>query len=585
MSHQIKLSADTSQIKKELMALTKLTKNLGGKQKAQLFDKETMKFMDGLKNKTLDAIDKKYSKIVSNNRELLRILKEQNLTEKQREKIQERLIARTNKAASMAQSGNELRKTSLSRLGQFRQGFGKTMANIPGVSSIGNAIGAGSFGIGGLAAGGLLAAGAFGISRAYQGYNTFNQNADSRIALMGRGFSSADVNRTSRMANKYGASAEDIRQIQLQSTDAFGKSRSSFDSAIGTQAISRSMGISAGQLLGVGGSIRGQVGSANAASTQSKVEARLIATELDGVVGPWLETMTNILSDINENGIGLDDAAIAVLGTFANSKSGMSPETVAKMFGGIDKSIKGATGERAAFFMSAFAGKGMGGGSLGGAQLAMQQGLFGGDASKLRSRGNMDPAMIKQLVNERVLYEGNNGVRGFQGRAKGITDMFNKTSSGMGTYGKMFQAQSILGNDNAVEAMEMMGLLQQAANGKLDSAGKKRLGDLGKSPQQRLEEINKDQAGALRVSQAGAADSSDLLGKSVADLAVIGNNLLASIDRNIASITGLIVDAKAYWGSGNEKVAGVPEALRKRVSEDYTAATKAGKKYKLPGNF
>jgi hypothetical protein len=564
MSHQIKVSADTTEFKRNLLALSKEIGKLGKKDKISFLDKDSRQFMERGAKEALSKVNSEYIKIRNTNSEILQKLKGQKLEQRELTRLSDEYVKNQRKLTKISSARTELQNMSPSAAARFGRGFGAFSSRIPGVGMARSLGGMGGMAmLGGAAgmAGGALAA--LAIGRGYAGYQEFNQNADTRIGLMGRGHSPASMYKTSSQGTKMGFSASQIRDIQMQSTDIFGTSRSGFDQTLGTAKIARGMGVDSSQILGVGAGVRGAVGSKAAFEIQGKVNAKLIATELDGVVGPWLETMTNLLGKINEDGLGLDDAAIGILGAFANAKSGTSPEMVAKMFGGLDASVRGATGDKAAFFMSAFNQAGIGKGLLGGSKLAMMQGLFGGDAKKLRDRGHMDPAMINDFVEQGILTE--NGTAGFQKKASAITDRFGKLTQKQGSVGKAFTAEALLGTGNPVVAAEMMGLLSKAAKeGKLSGSDEKRLKELQQTPQERLENIMKDQSGALRASQSRAADGRDMTGKSMADIAIIGNDLLASIDKNILFISDIFRNSIDFWKQAfsSSNLPGVPREFQ-----------------------
>lgn len=583
MAYSIKVDADTSGVRKDILSLAKdIAKGLGGSNKIQLFDQETKSFLESGAKTAISGLRKEVGKLEDANKKILDVLKDQSLKEDEMRKRQAEIIRNKRQILDIEKEITKTQQASdtISGKGQtstpsggarFKSGFGGAfkgagdlISKIPGVGKIlSGALGSGGGGmgmLGGLVGGGLMGLGGLGIARGINGFNTFDNNKGSMIEMMGRGYSSGEASSRDPRAQALGMSAEDMRKLRLQSTDTFGRSGSSQDSVLGVAKNARGLGIDAGQLMGAGQGLRSQLGLSGGQKAFAKLQATLISTELDGAIGPFLETTANMLTQINEHGIGLDSAALAVMSTFGNAK-GMSPEMTSRVFSGLDDAVKGASGENAAFMMSALTSKGIGAGSLGGAQLAMSQGLFGGDASKLRSRGNIPSGELDELQSQGIINDDSTeGVKAFQKRAGAISGLYGKVTSGMNASGKALVASKLTGIKDPLAAREAMGLLDKAATGDLSQKEQKRLTDLSKDPQaqmaDRLQTIADSTAGQLEVSQKFKTDMSEALGEKLAPLGTVTNAILGNIDKGISYLANLFGAGIETSSEGMAKRAG-----------------------------
>lgn len=568
MAYSIKVNADTTGVKKDIMSLSReLQQGIGGNKKIQLFDRDTRNFIEkGAKN-AIAGMTKEVGKLEDANKKILDVLKDQTASTEDQSKKNAELIRNKLKILSIEKDINKTQNATNqvlgqgTKMGQFKGGFKGSfgsvkdlLGKIPGIGSLlqgamgGAEAGGGMAGmLGGLAGAGTMALGGLAIGRGINGFNTFDQNKGSMISLMGRGYSAGEASQRDGRFQNLGMNAEQARQLRLQSVDTFGRSGSGTDNLLGVAKNARGLGIGADELMGAGQGLRATLGLSGGQKAFAKLQATLITTELDGAIGPFLQTTAAMLTQINEHGIGLDSAALAVMSTFGNAK-GMSPEMTQKVFTGIDEAVKGATGENSAFYMSALTSSGIGAGSLGGAQLAQSQGLFGGDAEKLRSRGNIPKDELDQLQKQGIINDDSKeGVQAFQKRAGAISNLYGKVTGNMNASGKALVASKLTGIKDPLAAREAMGILDKAAKGDLTSQDKKRLNDLSKDPQEqmqdRLKEIAASAAGQLDISQHFKQDMSEALGERLAPLGTVTNQLLGNMDKALTYIAN-------FFGAG-----------------------------------
>lgn len=558
---KMRIGGDTTGIKRELVSLGREIEGLGKKRKVQIFDKETQEFIEKGAKIAVGQMRQEMEKLQSTNVKISEEMKKQKLSQDQ---IQQKTLEHIRNKAKILALEKDIQKvqeksTELLRspraidalVGGAKKGGGGILSRIPGVGRVaGGARAAAGFGMMGLVGGGLAAAalggGAFALGRGYQGFNEFSGGIEERIALTGRGLGGRQSTGINPEAAGLGMSAGQLRRAQLQAVDIFGSEGATQESVVARARAARGMGISVDQLQAAGSGLRQQLGTGGAQRTFAKLQATLMATELKGAVGPWLETAAAMLTKINENGIGLDSAALHALQTLSQVE-GLSPERVMKVMNNLDDTMKSATGENAAFFMSALSSRGIGGGSLGGSQVAMQMGLFGGDLSKIRERGLLSPKDMKAMEDMRIAVDpGDNGQGGrdaFAERVKGITSMFDRITDGMGVAGKMLTAQKITGISNPVEALEAIEMARRAGQTADPRERQKiidKMQDKMKTPQEkmvdRLDTIAKSTAGQLQVSQAFKQQNLEILGEKVAPIAVSINEHLANIDKFLANI-------------------------------------------------
>ncbi len=565
MGAKMKIGGDASNLKKEIMSLGREIESLGTKRKVQIFDKETQKFIEDGAKIAISSMQRELEKLNTTNAKISNEMKTQKMSQDQIAQKTLEHLRNKSKILSLEKDIAKVGKQSVSLLQSpkaldaliqgAKKGGGGILSKIPGVGRVAGGLkSAGGIGALGLVGGGLAAAaigaGAFAIGRGVQGFNQFAGGIKERVALTGRGLGGRQATGVFEPAQRLGMSLADLRRAQLQAVDVFGRKGATQEEVTKRARTARGLGISVEQLQTAGQGLRRQLGVGGAQKTFAKLQATLMATELSGAVGPWLETTANMLTDINENGIGLDDAALHAMQQLSQIE-GMSPERVMKVMSGLDESMKSATGEKAAFFMSALAGQGIGGGTLGGTQVAMQMGLFGGDISKVRERGLLSEKDISALESMKILVdptarEGKGGIDAFKERMEGITSVFDHITSSMGVIGKMLVAQKITGVQGPLEALETIEAARKAMQ---TTDPKKRqaiiddMTDKMRTPQEkmvdRLNQIVKSTAGTLEVSQAFKQANLEILGEEVAPLATSINEHLANIDKFLASMLGL----------------------------------------------
>ncbi len=598
MAKTIAVNADTRGFKKNIMDLSReIDKSLGGKRSIQLFDKETRQFVErgakiaikDMKNVMgeLEAANKKISKEMNSQK-----LSQEEIRKKSLEQLRNKkqLLKLERDIAGVQRASGRIGMGAGGRFGKgFKGGTRGLAGKIPGMGGMARA-GAAGLGMAGLAGGvlglGALGLGALAVGRGMQGFNRFDATKESRIGLMGRGMTAGQSTGMFAPAQQIGLKAADLRGAQMQGMDIFGRGGSTMEKTTDRARAARGLGIGVEQFQAAGAGLQQQMGVSGAQKSFAKMQAALIATDTKGAVGPWLETMSSMLTNINEHGLGLDDAALTAISAIGEIE-GVGPQRAAKVFGGLDDAMKNAQGENAAFFMSALASKGVGGGTLGGTQVAMQMGLFGGDTSKMRERGLLSDKDISALEDMKIAVDPTatkgKGLGAFQDRVGGIVDMFDKITGGMGVAGKALTAQKITGIQNPVAALEAMEMARKARTAKTPeerSQAMKEIGKLLQTPQEKmasnLELIQKSTAGILQVSQAFKDANLEQLGGKLVPLAALMNDTLTNIDKVMSGIIRLFggetaqeaVESKAKAGKLSlEEFKGMTPRRQKEIQD------------------
>lgn len=572
MAKTIAVNADTRGFKKNIMDLSREIDKIGGKRSVQLFDKETQEFVSrgakiairDMKNVMgeLENVNKKISKEMKDQK-----LSQEDIRKKSLEQLRNKkqLLKLERDIAGVQGASGKIGMGSMGRFGKgFKGGSGGLLGKIPGMGTIAKGIGGAGLGMagmaGGLLGGGLLGLGGLAIGQGIKGFNRFDANKQSRIGLMGRGMRGEEATGVFKPAQQLGINSSNLRDLQMQGMDIFGRGGSTREATTDRARAAKAMGIGAGEFQGAAAGLTQTMGVGGAQKSFAKLQAAMMGTEMKGAVGPWLSTMSSMLTNINEHGMGLDDAALSVLSDIGTME-GVGPEQTAKVFNGLNETMKGATGEKAAFFMSAMASQGIGQGSIGGAQFAMQQGLFG---------GNLDKGMAKFISPEdRAELSGaglgftndEEGVEGFRKKMLGISTTFEKATKGMGAVGKGLVASRITGIQDPAAALAAMGMAKKG--GTVQSVAEKeaiakQMGEVMKSPQQQmisnLKTIADSNADILAVTQAFKLSSSEELGGQLVPIAERMNRALTNINTILSAVISIIPGMSTAKQMADERI-------------------------------
>ncbi len=528
MSSSLKISANTSEVKKSLLDLGRDVKNLG-KTKVSIFSADDRKFIKGELKQELSLMK---AKLGENRIEIAKLVREQTKLEKgtkneleQRKKILAAYQQQTKLAAQM----DKIQKHQKD-VGKFGGGAGGGGGVMGMLGKFAGMAGAGALAIGGLA-----------LVRGYQASNQYAQGSSNRVRLRGLGVNSTGAG-AEDLANA-GMTEQDMIKRQIASVSRLGRAGGSEQSIMQQAKFERAYGLEDGAMSNVSGSLRATMGGKGADTTQAKLQASIMASGIEDAIGPYLESVTGLLEDINKNGITNTDELTR---TFAElAKDGKrTPEQIAEAFGGIDRAVKGASGEANAFLQTAFARSGIGGGTVGATRLAMSSGgIFGLNEDELANKG-YNPDLIKNM-------KGAGFMSGMGGRTGGILNQFKK-SAGIGGQnigdvkdvntmtGLSTMANGVLGTEGmqGFDALQMMEKVQNKQMSQKQFDDKMKEMREKKDPAtERLSKINDTLEGQTEILRNINTNLMEGLGKTTAkagNIAVEGDNALVQGTGNVA---------------------------------------------------
>lgn len=556
MSASLKISANTSEVKKSLLDLGKDVKSLG-RTKISVFSEADRKFV---KSELKQELTLMKAKLSENRAEISKLVQEQDKLERgTKEELAQRkkILAAYQTQSKLAQQMDKVQKQRKD-MGGFG-GFGGSQGGSGGMMGM---IGK----LAGLAGGAALGIGGLALIRGYQANNQYQQGIGNRVklrGLTGQGSSNMDPEELA----KAGMTEQDFIGRKIAATSKLGRAGGSDESIMQQAKFERAYGLDEGSMTNISTSLRGQMGGKGADTTQAKLQASILASGIEDAIGPYLDSVTSLLEDINKNGITNTDEMIR---TFAEiAKDGKrTPEQIAEAFGGIDKAVKGASGEANAFLQTAFARQGIGGGTIGATRLAMSSGgIFGLNEDELANKG-----YNKDLIGN---MKGAGFMSGMGERTGGILNQFKK-SAGIGGQnigdvkdvntmtGLSTMANSVLGTEGmqGFDALQMMEKVQNKQMTQKQFDDKLKEMKDKKDPQlERLSKINASLEGQTQVLNNINTNLMEALGKSTVKVA----NVATEADNALVQGTGAVAGAVDATGVTDSAMSGA-QSLRKNLT-------------------
>lgn len=533
MSNSIKISGDTSELKKSILDVSKmLNRDLKGT-KLTMFSNDDKKFIKTELKKDLskmkEFIKDNQKEIKKMNSELQNTIKGSQEELKLRKDILEAYKEQSKLAKDMGQAQkahSELNKGSLEGM----------MSKLPKL------LGAGA-----------LAIGAYGLMRGVQSNGQYSGGASNRVRLKGLGVNEDNFGSASEMA-RVGVTEQEMIQRRIDATKHLGRSGTNNDAEMKKAGFERAFGLEGGTMTGVASQFRGQVGGEGAANSQMKIQASILAAGIEDAIGPYLESAVTLLTSINQDGMNSTAEVTAMLARLSKD-GGRTPDQIGKTFGGIDAAMKGSSGEANAFLQTAFAKAGIGGGSIGGTRFALSSGgLMGLNKESLSKRG-YNPELLKNM-------EGDGMFSGMGQRTDAVMNLFKETNGGKSIssitdpgqmVGMNNVANSVFGTkgNNGFDALKM---LEDVQNKKM-SAGEfdKKLQAMidSQDPQvDRLNKINDSLAGQTNILSNINTNLMEALGKSTVK---VGNEI-KKLDNE--GIKGTTTNADVLNSTGINSVLG-----------------------------
>jgi hypothetical protein len=576
VARSIKITADTSQLKKSITDLSKVLNKDMGRSKIELFSADTKKFLRTEAITNVENIKRKIDGMKTSTAGWLKNL--QGVVKGSKEELTLKMkILSTSKAIVDAEKDQQeaiklkdsLQQSAFSKQFQRMSGLTTIMDKIKGLGEGGG----GMMGMaGGLLGMGSIAALAYGGSRVYAGRQTWKEGVQDRLSLQARTGTDQLEPQNARRMEEAGMDAQSMRAARLQAMDVFGAAGANEKSVVQRAGFERAHGIEQGTMTGIGAALRPSMGGAQANATVMKLQASLIASGIKDAIGPYLETAASMLTDLNEKGFTMDDSVLALFNQM--TKTGMGEGRIKQLSMGVDQSIRGSTGESNAFFQSVFNKAGIGGGTIGGAQAAMRMGgLFGVDLSKYKGMSPNDKKMFESMG-----IGGTNSMQKVSGAILGQMDNLFKGQKG--PQNRLSRLRYIMSTGMAKDegqASEVEGLLRRAqkatpAEQKKIMARLNDIKDENKDPNlSELKKINSSTAGIYDVLQKTSKTQLDQLGEVTGGVFNDMDKLLTSIDGAILAIAKFFTgyktpeeekaDQKEYETEATQKA----EATKKRL--------------------
>lgn len=593
-NHSIKIKgvADFSAISKEVDDLHKTIDDAFGKKGMQVLDKTSVSFLKKETENAFNKMSNQLKKLKTEAKELEKALSTIGKDDKKSEELSKKRLANLQMTVAAEKSLAQLRKSE-NRMeggpddnvipfpkskGSFAGMAGKQLTggalgvahDLPGLSqaatvgesaysagSAASAAGLGAAAIAGLAVLGAAAAGAaIAISRMAAGFETYKQSIPTLLTLSGQGITPAKDNRSLSGAAQLGYGPQEVFETQKQLSSAFGKApdqRSDSNRILNTMTASRDLGISPGQVSGAGESLRQLGGTEMAQKQVGMILEKAITSGMDkSQSSAFLSAAVGLLSELNQSGVTNSSQLLGVMSGLV-SKNGMSPEMAAKSIGGLSSAVSGSSGESNAFFQSAAARGGLGGGTLMGTQFAVRQGLAGVDMGALQKQvgDTKSGQMGIQSISEMGL-----GTKDFSQRfASSIMDEIHsrfdtQTKEGrqaaLGFTGQMFGAKT------APEAAKTLSILEKIANGgDMNTDEKKLLEDLNKDPDAAWREKTLGKLDAIALSTAATAAFADKAKFELGEAsATLFNDMTAALTKLDVTLAGKVPETTKTLESG-----------------------------------
>lgn len=563
MSTSIKISANTSEVKKSLLDLSKDVKSIG-KTKISIFSESDRKFVKEELNKELSLMK---TKLQDNRAEISKMVAEQEKLQKgSKEELEQRkkIIEAYRTQAKLAGQANTVQKQSKALGGFGGIGGAQQTSGIAGILAR----------VGSLVGGAALAVGALALMKGYQANEQFVAGASNRVRARGLGTASMNVGSPQELAAA-GMTEQDYLSRSNATVGRLGRAGGSRQSIMQQSKFERSFGLESGTMLNTSSALRSTMGGQGADQAQMKLQASVFASGIEDALAPYLEASTELLSEINKNGMTNTDEVINMMSQLVKDGK-RTPEQIAESFKTLDSAVKGASGESSAFLQTAFARGGIGGGTIGATKLAMSSGgVFGLSEEELGKRG-YNPGLIKNMKSAGF-------TKGLGQRGGAILDQF-KLSGGIGKgqsinditdvnkmAGLSQMSNSVFGTQGT-DGFDTLRMLEQVQNKQMTQKQfDAKVKDMreGKDPQiERLNKINASLEGQTEILRNINTNLMENLGKNavkVGNMAVTADNALTS---GMNDTGNAIADGSAATGAAKAMKQMNRSYLSTRIGDD-----------------
>lgn len=497
MAANLRIGADTSDAKKNILDLSKTVKNIGDS-KIQIFSNDEKKFIKQEMNRELKAMKDNLGRNKQIIGDLVKEQRKMTTGSKEELKHRDQIVKAYKTQAKLAKQIKGTQSAQVSGglqtgMGKAGAGIGKTFAKYAKVLAVAG-----------------IAAGAVGIPLGISSAKQFMGGAAGRTKLSGLGVNEQAPFGPERMA-RAGLTEQQLNERRGQAVGALGRRGGDAASVLQQAEFERSRGLEGGAMMNVAGGLRAGFGGKGADQAQAELQASIMSSGMEDAIGPYLEAMTTVLSEINENGMTNTTEMIAAMGDIA-AAGNRTPEQLARTFSNINNSVKGSSGEANAFIQAAFAKGGIGGGTIGGTRFAMESGgLLGLDADEFGKGTGLTNPKLRASMQASGQFK---GLSGKGGRAEAMYNQF-KESAQMGKSQNLSDvedqsvsnalsnlANSVFGT-KGTQGLEAVKLLEQSATSNMSKKEfKSKLSDIrtNNDPQiERLDKINATIAGQTQI--------------------------------------------------------------------------------------
>jgi len=540
MSSSLKISADTSEVKKSILDIGKSLKDLKGS-KVSVFNAEDRKF---IKTEMKKEIALMKVRLKENREEIAKMVSEQKkMTQGSKEEleIRKKILEGYKTQAKLAREMGQAQKASKAG-GSVDQSAGGVMGSLMGFLRLIPGIGA-------------VATIGYAAMKGKAANDQYKAGAVDRNRLTGLGGGDQNFGSAQDLA-RVGLTEQEMIQRRIEASSRLGGAATN-QSEMRNAAFERAFGLEGGMMTGIASQLRGSFGAQGGQDAQLKLQASVYAAGIEEALAPYLEAATQLLSSINETGTQQTNEITSMLAQLTKDGE-RTPELMAKTFASINDAVKGSTGEQNAYLQTAFARAGIGGGTLGGTRFAMASGgIMGQDRASLEKRGyNKD--LLDQMEKSGMF-------SGMGKRTGAILDMFRQSGglnpgqsvSSITNPDRMVGMNNLANNifgtkgDQGFDVLMMLEKVQNKQMTQKQFDEKLKEMQEGKDPTvSRLDKINGTLAGQTEVLNKINTNLMETLGKEAVQM----GNQATRVDNE--GIVGIKNVAGAVNDSGATKAAG-----------------------------
>jgi hypothetical protein len=390
---KIRIGANTQDLKRSILDISRTLQNTLGRSKISILSEDTKRLLKTEMKTQLSAIGQRTQDLTKRAELYTKALKGGVDNVQQEIKYKQRLLQITQQLGRLEGERVQL-STGMSaagkggKLGGLAAALGGTKLGGLAAALVGNPVA--------LLAAGAVGAGVWGAAKTRQGFQQYESSISDRIMLRGRGVRDFNLDNRGAGFAALGMTMEDVISQRRQAIDVFGRGGSDPESIRRRGLFERGMGLDMGTMTQFGAGFRGAMGADEAQRAQLKLQAATLASGITDAIGPYLETAANMLTELNKTGFAMDTEALSALNALTRV-TGDQSERMGRVLMSVDQSIRGAKGETNAFMQMAAASAGLGGGTMGGLQAVIQEGLFGVDINKMRGIGDMERSALQNL--------------------------------------------------------------------------------------------------------------------------------------------------------------------------------------------